>query len=165
MFIRKFANSYLVAALLLPLFAIGEDVQLPPMPGMRSTQKKPLSEELAKSKLCDFAKLSIEVAASMEEERGSDYKVYKTSKSVPEVLDYYAKLAEKSGMGDASPAIWDNSKGEKDENQPRDCSGTLVFAMDYAKERLNVTVVAFREAKASATTVYVYLPQTEKKTK
>lgn len=155
----------LLLPLLVPLFASGRDLDLPPMPGMRSTRGKPLSEELEKSKLCDMAKFGLEMAASMEGDKESEYKVYKTSKSVGEVLQYYADLAAKNGMGDASPTIWDNSKGEKDENQPKDCSGTLVFSMDYAKERLTVTIAAFREAKGSSTTVYVFLPKTEKKAK
>ncbi|NOZ23566.1 MAG: hypothetical protein GXP25_21020 [Planctomycetes bacterium] len=161
----KIASLCLFALFLVPLLAAGKDVDLPPMHGMRSTRGKPLSEVLEKSKLCDMAKFGLEMAASMEGDNGSKYKAYKTSKSVAEVLEYYAKLAAKSGMGDASPTMWDNSKGKKDENQPKDCSGTLVFSMDYAKERVSVTIAAFREAKSSNTTVYVFLPKTEKKTK
>jgi len=167
MFPRKFTNPCMIALFIVPALALGNGVKLniPPMRSMKSTRSVPLSEALEKSKLCDFAKMSVEIAASMEEEKGSEFKVYKTSKPVPEVLEHYAKVAEKNGMADAAPMIWDNSKGKKDEKQPKDCSGTLVFSIDSAKGRLGITIVAYRAEKGKTTTVYVFLPPAEKKDK
>ena len=155
----------LVALLLFPAFAGGQStkLKLPTMPGMRSTRKKPLAKALEQSKLCDFAKMGMEMASFMHEESGGDYKVYKTSKSVREVMEYYIKVAEKNGMPDASPAMWDNSDGKKDENQPKDASGTLVFSLNLVNEQISVTIAAYRAQRDRTTTVYIFLPVTEKR--
>ena len=152
----------LISLWLPPVLADGQKAKLtvPLMPGMRATKKVPLSEALEKSSLCAAAKIGPELAISMAEE--ADYKVYKVPKSVREVVDFYLEAAAKNGMPDATPTVWDNSKGKEDEKAPKDSSGQVIFALNLENERLSVTVVAYRTQKDSATTVYVFQTQGKK---
>lgn len=153
----------LIALLLLSALAEGQQgkLDLPLMRGMKSTKKVPLSEAMEKSGLCDMAKMGPELAASMTDE--ADFKVYKTDKSVAEVIDFYKDFAAGNGMPDVRPSFWDNSAGKQGEDKPRDSSGTITFAFDFEKARIAVTVTAYRAAGDKKTTVYVFLPQSEKK--
>ena len=138
-------------------------LKVPVMPGMKPARRMLLSEALEKSDLCDVSKMGPDLAASIAEESGAAYRSYTTKKSVSEVLAFYAKFAAESGMPDVVPSLWDNTKGKEGKDKPKDISGTMTFSADYAKERLTVTVVAYRAEQDKKTTVYVFLPRTAAK--
>ena len=71
---------------------------VPVMKGMRRVKKVPLLESLQKAELCPPAKMGPEFTAEMENDKGSEYRVYKTVKSVSEVMQHYTEFAQNSGM-------------------------------------------------------------------
>lgn len=162
---QKSTKPGLIVLVLLSTLAEGQSakVNVPIMTGMRSTKAVPLAEALEKSDLCDSAKMGLDLMASMEQEKGSEFKVYKTSKTVVEVLDFYVDFAKKNGMPDATRNLWDNTKGKEEAEKPKDSSGSITFSFDMQNEKITVSIGLFRAEKEKTTTVYMFMPPAEKK--
>jgi len=130
---------------------------LPVPPGARRAKKTPLKKAIEDNKLSEDARLMLSLAADLADDEGSEYAVFKSSKSVADVMLFYEKFAGENDMPDVISSIYDNTKGKKNPEGKHDSAGSISLSLRDKHGVAYFTIAAFRPEKSSTTTIYLVM--------